>query len=554
MSRLDPWSPAELAGAERDYEAGVKEAVIATRYGKTPGQIRGKAIRLQWHKPMTGRAKVLHADTAAAVEGRTIFPGQVRNPLHARDVLQEGRWQRKLGNRVTKGEWQDMPLYSLTLEERATCPETCHHWLSCVVPETPVLTADLRWVAIGSLTVGDRICGFDEFPKDGDRRKSRIAIVEGLGRATVPCFRVATDRGVVITSGDHGWLGRKKHTTLAGRKGYRWLSTAELRLGDTIQFLAEPWEEDRSYEAGRIRGFVEGEGCVGAFGATGQKKARLNWAQRPGPLLDEINALVEAKGFQVVTREALAGVNHSLIAHGNIAGGWREVLRFLGTFRPTRLLDRSEVVYSGQILDGRKSKAARVLSVEPLGEREVVTIATSTKTFVAKGLLSHNCMGNTMQWAIRLRAGPALEYELRRALCRLQAKHPAGFVVRLHVLGDFYSVRYVERWAFWLQCFPALRVFGYTARTPDTPIGAAVARLARRRWDRFAIRLSAEEAGPGRAITLWADDGFAGLDTDQHVILCPAQEGKTDGCGTCGLCWAAGARDATIAFTAHGAS
>lgn len=290
--RADTWTPEELAGAKADYEAGMSDVAVGRKWGKTTGQVRGKAIRLQWHRPASGRARELDPWNPAVVEGRTLFPGQVVDPRDAAEILKSGRWLPKLGTRVTKGPWAGMPLFYLVLEERATCPRSCHHWSTC--------------------------------------------------------------------------------------------------------------------------------------------------------------------------------------------------------------------------------------------------------------------MGNTMQFAQRLKAGAALEYELGRHLRQLQARHPDGFVVRLHLLGDFYSTRYVDRWAFWLRCFPALHVFGYTARTPDTPIGAAVARLARR-WDRFAIRLSAEEAGPGRAITLWADDDFAGLDTSEHVILCPAQEGQTTGCNTCGLCWAAGARDATIAFTAHGA-
>lgn len=289
--RPDTWSPAELAGARRDYEAGVREPVIAERYGKTKGQIRGKAIHQNWHKPATGRARELR-NTRALIERRTVFPGQVRLVHLAKAIFVRGADERKLGPYVTKGAWAGWPIFSLTLEERATCPQTCHHWSTCY--------------------------------------------------------------------------------------------------------------------------------------------------------------------------------------------------------------------------------------------------------------------GNTSQWAVRLKHGPALETALDAELARLQDRHPAGFVIRLHLLGDFYSLEYVRRWARWLNEFPALHIFGYTAHPPSTPIGRRIHSLARLRWDRFAIRWSTVDAGPGRAITLWADDGFAALDSDKWIIPCPQQDGATDSCGSCALCWSPEARDATIAFTAHG--
>lgn len=156
------------------------------------------------------------------------------------------------------------------------------------------------------------------------------------------------------------------------------------------------------------------------------------------------------------------------------------------------------------------------------------------------------CMGNSMHWSVRYRHGPELEARLAAELAELQQMFPSGFVVRLHLLGDFVSVAYVRRWAGWLDRFPALRVFGYTARLPTTAIGAAVARLSAERWDRFAVRLSSPEPGPGRAVTLWSTNPVPG------VLICPAQLGKTKSCGSCALCWSPAARDRTIGFIAHG--
>jgi hypothetical protein len=140
------------------------------------------------------------------------------------------------------------------------------------------------------------------------------------------------------------------------------------------------------------------------------------------------------------------------------------------------------------------------------------------------------CYGNSMQAAERITAGPELETALWGELKQLQADHPTGFMVRLHVLGDFYSAGYVELWRKALDAFPALHVFGFTARPMDSEIGAELSRLmADVGFVRFAVRFSG----------LLTSTLGSQLQPDVHpdAIQCPAQTGKTDCCATCALCW-----------------
>jgi hypothetical protein len=108
-----------------------------------------------------------------------------------------------------------------------------------------------------------------------------------------------------------------------------------------------------------------------------------------------------------------------------------------------------------------------------------------------------SCYGNSTPWARRWRPGPPLEWRLEREVAALELEYPGGFAVRLHNLGDFYSVGYVELWRALLDRHAALHCFGFTARidSVDDEIAFAVARLVRDRWPRFAIRFS---NGPGR--------------------------------------------------------
>lgn len=144
------------------------------------------------------------------------------------------------------------------------------------------------------------------------------------------------------------------------------------------------------------------------------------------------------------------------------------------------------------------------------------------------------CYGNKMNWSVRLRHGASLEFVVETELADLQARHPKGFLVRLHVLGDFYDAHYVSRWVAWLRMFPALHVYGYTAWPDGSDIGGYVRELSKRMWDRFAVRTS-NGHHTSRA-TKTVDE----IDIRGRVgagIVCPAQSDDTECCATCGLCW-----------------
>ncbi len=67
------------------------------------------------------------------MNGRTIYPTTVR-PARDGDrwALKSASNNRKIGGEILKGKWKGFPAYSLSLEERATCPRSCFHWRSCM--------------------------------------------------------------------------------------------------------------------------------------------------------------------------------------------------------------------------------------------------------------------------------------------------------------------------------------------------------------------------------------------------------------------------------------
>ena len=146
------------------------------------------------------------------------------------------------------------------------------------------------------------------------------------------------------------------------------------------------------------------------------------------------------------------------------------------------------------------------------------------------------CYGNNMPFATRYKADKHLIPTMHNELIALQKKHPNGFLVRLHILGDFYSVDYVNQWAQWLDMFPALNVYGYTERKRNTTIGKLVNAMISPRWQ---VRTSGDINSPTMT-ALSGDNPLAMLKVKhKQAFICPVQLNKVDSCGTCGLCWQA---------------
>ena len=179
------------------------------------------------------------------------------------------------------------------------------------------------------------------------------------------------------------------------------------------------------------------------------------------------------------------------------------------------------------------------------------------------------CYGNAMPFAKRNRHGRDLEQRLAIELSALQHKFPDGFVVRLHILGDFYDLAYVSLWRRWLGQFPAMRVWGYTARQFPGPGALEIvdpveresrimAALIHQTWldhpDRWLIRFSSARPDQSRPGVAWATTIFREPEgaVVPEGIVCPVERGTASSCAACGLCWAGPALDKVIVFVAHG--
>ena len=125
----------------------------------------------------------------------------------------------------------------------------------------------------------------------------------------------------------------------------------------------------------------------------------------------------------------------------------------------------------------------------------------------------------------------------RPATSRLKVNPPLGQLPVLQYCSPD-QLLIDEQYQRSLDAFPALHVFGFTARDPVTDeIGAHLYAMAASNWARFSVRFSGMQ-GSVMASRL-ADAG------DPEAIICPAQTGKTDCCATCALCWHS---DRSVAF------
>jgi DNA polymerase-1 len=253
----------------------------------------------------------------------------------------------------------------------------------CVDPQTRLLKASLEWQSARDIPIGAEVVSSDEQPTSKTRKmKQRF-----LRRATVvakkflkqPCVRITTDKGSVVCSTRHKWLVRT--LTPAGfLHNCEWLQSESIKIGDAISFIATPWETDTSNEAGYLAGLFDGEGQIDLAHCSFNQKSTGDNAI----VLEKGKNLLIQKGFDV--HHGDGGATDCI----RILGGREELLRFIGSIRPERLFAKSACIWEGCAVRSRSTTGARVVSIEYLGEQEVVAIETSKKTFIAEGFVSHN--------------------------------------------------------------------------------------------------------------------------------------------------------------------
>lgn len=244
----------------------------------------------------------------------------------------------------------------------------------CLDPKTRVLRSDLRWVPIGSVSVGDSLLGVDEdVPAPRQARTIQPSKVRAVSRRTAEALRIlCADGRELVCSTDHQWLGR------GASNGWKWIAAEELVEGSTLCAPLRAWPDRNDRDLGYLEGIFDGEGCFASCGDA-------SFAQRIGPVFRRACGILDDEGIPYRIHEREGGV--AVVC----TSGLQATLSVLGMARPRRLM--LEERWIGRSIKSRShSNAIQVEAVERIGPSEVVSIETSARTFFAEGVVSHNCV------------------------------------------------------------------------------------------------------------------------------------------------------------------
>ena len=147
----------------------------------------------------------------------------------------------------------------------------------------------------------------------------------------------------------------------------------------------------------------------------------------------------------------------------------------------------------------------------------------------------NDCYGNNMPFAHRINHEDQNLLQ-KRIYNELLNSTNQLLLIRLHVLGDFFNVKYVKFWSIMLNTFKNIALYGYTANNINSKIELSrdiAKEIIKLNYSKHShIRFSNDLTNSFSANSYDIVKPIKG-----KSILCPVQENKTANCGTCGLCW-----------------
>ncbi len=169
---------------------------------------------------------------------------------------------------------------------------------------------------------------------------------------------------------------------------------------------------------------MDGEGELNRH--TKSPAFEIRVSQKDNPMLSEIRRVLEHWKFDCDVAEYRHPTEVIVL---RITGRWFERLRLLGMVRPKRLLARfvKSVVLDDIAFEMTAKEVLTVESVAFLGDKEVVTMGTSTQTYFAEGFASHNTrLGTPEEIGARIRSNDLMHHSEEE----LDPLHPYDFELR----------------------------------------------------------------------------------------------------------------------------
>lgn len=252
----------------------------------------------------------------------------------------------------------------------------------CVTPDHKVLRKDLQWIPAGDVVVGDVLLGFD---KEGPHRSYKNAVVTRTECCQDLVFAVELSSGHIFkVTKEHMWLVRQQK---GNTSTLLWKETSQLRgendpsgySPSMIPKVMDVWSEDQSRNAGWISGMYDGEGDIlkGSI-------SKLSIAQNEGIVLEKLKNILTENNIKFGVYDKYDSDCKTL----DILGQVKDKLKFLGTYRPERLISSLNFDALGLM---KTPNWEEVVSITPIGNQQIVKITTSSGTFICDGYPMHNC-------------------------------------------------------------------------------------------------------------------------------------------------------------------
>lgn len=272
---------------------------------------------------------------------------------------------------------------------------------NCMEENSKVLTKNLDWVAIKDVKVGDELIGFDEGKSpfkpfrdsegnwlgQGSNREVKACVVTEHTTVQKEAFEVTlSDGSKVVTTDDHFWLGK------TSKKGVlTWIKTKDLlkRNAHVVKYM-NVWEKEDSYASGWLSGFIDGEGSL--CYSDSEALSGMQVCQRPTSVWNKCLDFLDYYGIKYSKPKTKSGgLGRGDCEYIYTSGKW-DTLEIIGKFDISKFketLFRQDRTLGTLTSCGRPT--LKVVSVKPVGTKNIVIMGTDTSTYFAEGYAMHNC-------------------------------------------------------------------------------------------------------------------------------------------------------------------
>lgn len=256
----------------------------------------------------------------------------------------------------------------------------------CFTAGHKILMEDMTWKNVEDVVAGDRLVGIEEEitrTKEkyrGRDRKMLPSVVEAARARQAECLTLTlSDNTRVTVSKEHPFMVKDSHSAAWRWETAEWIKNSRARV--SIRKLIDVWEDSNPRAWGKLSAYIDGEGHWQAD--------KMQLAQQEGSdVLADMEAVLQElklpykKSHYRMSKLSTKPVCSLTVTHLQNLAKIQQLARPVKATRNPKLLWENKTP---------KGLSVDVVSVEAAGIQTVYSIQTSTKTYVAEGLFSHNC-------------------------------------------------------------------------------------------------------------------------------------------------------------------